>query len=185
MPADESPTDEGIIEGCRRGDPPAQEALYRRHWPFAMSVCLRYAPTREDALEVAHDAFVNAFRALDRFDRGRPFRPWFRAVLVRCAVDHHRSTRRHRATVVPETDPPEVPVAAGALDALQAADLLRLLGALSADERAVFNLYEVDGHSHDEIAALLGVAPGTSRSHLARAKRRLRALYHEHHGATP
>lgn len=185
MPADESPTDEEIIEGCRRGRPPAQEALYRRHWPFAMSVCLRYAPTREDALEVAHDAFLNAFRALDRFERGRPFRPWFRRVLVRCAVDHHRSTRRHRRTVETAADPPEVAAPAAVLDALQADDVLRLLAALSADERAVFNLYEVEGYSHDEIAGLLGVAPGTSRSHLARAKRRLRALYHEHHGATP
>ena len=184
MPTDPD-SDRDLVRGCKRGYSPAQEALYRRYWSLAMSVSLRYAPTRDDAIELAHDAFVKAFAAIGDVDEGRPFRPWFRAVLVRCAVDRHRSTRRHRATVRTEADPPEVAVPAAALDALQAADILRLLSVLSDDERAVFNLHEVEGYSHDEIAGLLGVAPGTSRSHLTRARRRLRALYHRLTGATP
>jgi RNA polymerase sigma-70 factor (ECF subfamily) len=179
VPTDTETTDAELIRGCQRGHPPSQEALYRRHWSFAMSVCLRYAPTRDDALEVAHDAYVKAFAAIDSVDPARPFRPWFRRVLVRCAIDRHRSARRYRATVVPEADPPEVAVAPDALDALEAEDVLALFAALSDDQRAVFNLYEVEGFSHDEIADLLGIAPGTSRSHLTRARQRLRALYSE------
>ena len=178
-------TDEELIRGCQRRHPPSQEALYRRHWSFAMSVCLRYAPSRDDALEVAHDAFLKAFRSIDSVDPERPFRAWFRQVLVRCAVDHHRSTRRHHATLVPEADPPEASVPADGLGALEAGEILALLGALPEVQRDVFNLYEVDGYSHDEIADLLGIAPGTSRSHLTRARRRLRTLYHQQIEAAP
>lgn len=180
------PTEEAqIIRGCQRGRPASQEALYRRYWSFAMSICLRYTPTREDALELAHDGFLRAFRAIDTVDPDRPFGPWFRRVLVRCAIDRHRSTRRYHATLSPEADPPEAPVPADQVSALEADEILALLHALPEVQRDVFNLYEVDGYSHEEIAALLGIAVGTSRSHLTRAKQRLRALYHQQIEATP
>ncbi|GAB5537150.1 MAG: sigma-70 family RNA polymerase sigma factor [Rubricoccaceae bacterium] len=150
-----------------------------------MSVALRYAPSRDDALELAHDAFLRAFRQLDRFEDGRPFMPWFRTILVRIAVDRHRSTRRYHATIEPEADPPESVAEGTPLDALEAADVLRLLRALPEDHRAVFNLYEIEGYSHDEISGLLGIAAGTSRSHLTRAKARLRDLYHVHNPISP
>lgn len=178
MPSDRSESE--LIDGCRRGHAPSQEALYRRFWSFAMSVALRYTPSRDDALELAHDAFLRAFRQLDRFEDGRPFTPWFRTILVRLATDRHRSTRRYHATISPEADPPDDTADGSPIDALEADDILRLLRALPEDHRTVFNLYEIEGYSHDEIATLLGIAPGTSRSHLTRAKSRLRALYHEH-----
>ena len=180
-----SPTDDrlqtetDLIRGCKRRHAPSQEALYRRFWSYAMSVALRYGPTRDDALEVCHDAFLKAFEAIDAVDDGRPFRPWFRQILVRCAIDRHRSTRRHYATIWAEAEPPEPGVLPDQVGALEAADILALLSGLSELHRDVFNLYEIEGHSHDEIAALLGVAPGTSRSALVRAKRQLRALYHQ------
>ena len=179
------PTDRDLVQGCQRQDGACQEALYRRYWSFALSVALRYARTRDDALEVCHDAFLKAFRHIDAVDPERPFAPWFRRVLVRCAIDRHRSTRRHHATVVPEADPPEPAQAADHSVALEAQEILDLFRHLPEAHRAVFNLYEVEGYSHDEIADLLGIAPGTSRSHLVRAKRKLRALYLGHIQATP
>ena len=176
---DSLPTEPELIEGCRRGHAPSQEALYRRFWSFAMSVALRYAPTRDDAVELANDGFLRAFGTFDRFEDGRPFLPWFRSLLVRLAIDRHRSTRRYHATIEVEADPPEAAVEPAPLDALAADDILRLLDALPDVQRTVFNLYEVEGYSHDEIAGLLDIAPGTSRSHLTRAKRQLRALYHQ------
>ncbi|WP_094550966.1 RNA polymerase sigma factor [Rubricoccus marinus] len=176
------PTERDLIHGCKQQHPPSQEALYRLYWSFAMSVALRYAASREDALEVAHDAFVKAFGAMGDVDPGRPFKPWFRQILVRCAIDQHRSTRRHYATLAPSDDPPEAPVHADQLGALETGEILQLLAELSEPQRAVFNLYEVEGYSHDEIAGLLGIAVGTSRSHLTRARARLQALYHHHIG---
>jgi RNA polymerase sigma factor (sigma-70 family) len=171
------PNELELIRGCKRGHPPSQEGLYRRYWSFAMSVCLRYAPTRDDALEASHDAFLNAFRTMDRFDEARPFQAWFHRILVRCAIDRHRATRRYHATVTPEPDPPDEGVDPGHSITLEADEILRLLAHLPDVQRAVFNLYEVEGYAHDEIAGLLGIAPGTSRAHLSRARRRLETLY--------
>lgn len=179
------PTDRDLVRGCQRQDPASQEALYRRYWSFAMSVALRYARTRDDALELCHDAFLKAFRSMDVVDPDRPFRPWFRRVLVRCAIDRHRSTRRYHATIGPQAEPPEPSEAPDHSVALEAQEILRLLAALPDAHRDVFNLYEIEGYSHDEIAGLLGIAPGTSRSHLTRAKRRLQSLYLNHIRATP
>ena len=175
------------LDGCRRHDAASQAALYRRTWGLAMSVALRYAPSREDALEVCHDAYLNAFRALAGgpagYDDARPFGPWFRRIVVRCAIDHGRSSRRYRATIDPRDAPPEAPVEPAL--GLEAADILRLLGALPGVQRAVFNLAEIDGYPHDEIAAMLGIAPATSRAHLSRARSTLRALYLAHNRVSP
>ena len=176
------PTERDLIHGCQRQHPPSQEALYRLYWSFAMSVALRYASSRDDALEVAHDAFVKAFGGIGDMDPERPFKPWFRRILVRCAIDHHRSTRRHYATLAPEAEPPEAEVDADQLGALEAEEIVALLAQLSDVQRQVFNLYEVEGYAHDEIADALGIAAGTSRSHLTRARARLQSLYHQHIG---
>ena len=168
-----------LILGCQRQDPASQEALYRRFWSLAMSVALRYTPCRDDAVELANDGFLKAFGGIGSVDPGRPFGPWFRQVVVRCAIDRHRSTRRYHATIQPLADPPEDAVAADQASRLEAAELLTLLAALDPTPRAVFNLYEVEGYAHDEIAEMLQIAPGTSRSHLARAKKQLRAMVHQ------
>lgn len=145
-----------------------------------MSVALRYSPSRDDALETCHDAFVKAFENIDSMDEARPFKPWFRRILVHCAIDRHRSTRRYHATIEPEAEPPEAPVDADALADLQAEEILALFAELSDAQRDVFNLYEIEGYSHEEIADLLGMAVGTSRSHLTRARKRLQTLYLQH-----
>ena len=179
------PTEQDLIAGCKRGHAPSQEGLYRLYWSFAMSVCLRYAPSRDDALELAHDAFLKAFGTIAAFEAGRPFKPWFRQILVRAAVDRHRSVRRYLATIHPSDSPPEAAEAAGQVAALEADEILALLRALPDVQRDVFNLYEVEGYAHAEIADLLGIAEGTSRAYLTRAKARLQTLYHEHIQTVP
>lgn len=145
-----------------------------------MSVCLRYLPCREDAAEACHDAFVKAFRSLGGFDEARPFRPWFGRVLARTAIDHLRASRRWRETVETAAAPPEPAVAPEQVSSLEAEELLRLLDDLPPVQRAVFNLAEVEGFSHDEIGGLLGVQAATSRAHLSRARQRLAAMVHHH-----
>ena len=168
-----------LILGCQRQDPASQEALYRRFWSLAMSVALRYTPSRDDAMELANDAFLKAYGGIGGVDPERPFGPWFRTILVRCAIDRHRSTRRYHAIIQPQAEALEDPVHADHSIALEADEILALLAELDEVPRAVFNLYEVEGYTHDEIADLLGIASGTSRSHLTRAKRQLRTMYHQ------
>lgn len=142
-----------------------------------MAVCLRYAPTREGALEVLNDGFLKVFTRLDQYDSSQPFKSWFRRILINTAVDHYRQEVRHHHHE--DVEQAEQTAASGAPDAfsqLAHEDLLALIQRLSPAYRLVFNLYVMDGFTHEEIAAQLGISVGASKSNLARARENLRQL---------
>lgn len=142
-----------------------------------MSVCLRYAAHRDEALEMVNDAFMKVFQHIDRYDTDRPFKAWFRRILVNTSLDHYRSTRRYHETVSFVEDIPEMPASESEEVSLDVDDILRLFDQLPPMQRHVFNLFVVEGYSHEEIAALLDISRGTSRSNLTRARKRLQHLY--------
>ncbi len=156
-----------------------QETLYKTYYGFGMSVCLRYTKNREDALEILHDSFLKVFENLDVFDQERPFIAWFRQILVNTAVDNCRRTIKHKAIVhcknleelaTEEMLKHEQP-------SLLVDDILKLFKQLPDMLRITYNLYVIEGYSHDEIADILDISPGTSRSNLSRAKKMLRSAY--------
>ncbi|TVQ13970.1 MAG: RNA polymerase sigma factor [Balneolaceae bacterium] len=147
-----------------------------------MSVCLRYASGREDALEILNDSFMKVFRNIHSYDENRPFKTWFRRILINTALDHYRANRRHLRLADPGVD---IDTAGPSVEpdyevALKAEEILMLFNRLPEIHRVIFNLYEVEGYNHEEIAGMLDIAPGTSRSHLSRAKKKLETLYLEH-----
>ncbi len=170
-------TDKELIKGCCKGNLRFQELLYRRFYAFAMSVCLRYATSRDDALEILNDGFMKVFENISKHDQERPFKSWFRKILVNTALDRFRAGKRFRVSTVNE----EVEVAGEPELSrwMEAEEILSLLSGLPDLYRLIFNLYEVEGYSHDEIAGMLDIAPGTSRSNLSRAKTMLRKSYTE------
>lgn len=170
-------TESQIIEGCCRGDIRFQEMLYRMFYGFGMSVCLRYHPQRSDALELLNDSFMKVFENISRFDKEKPFRSWFRRILVNTCLDRYRENKRFQ--ILTEWDEEEVRVEARFTEKMDAEEILVMLSELPEIYRLIFNLYEVEGYSHDEIAGMLQIAPGTSRSHLSRAKSLLRKAYHK------
>jgi RNA polymerase sigma-70 factor (ECF subfamily) len=172
-------TEQEIIGGCLKGKRKFQELLYREFYSFGMSVSLRYAPSREDALEIVNDSFFKVFAKLDHYQVDRPFKTWFRRILVNTALDYYRSNKRFRIfldAAPEEVEPGLEPVME---QALKAEEILRLFEGLPEVYRVIFNLYEVEGFNHEEIAGMLDISPGTSRSHLSRAKKMLRKLYVE------
>ena len=176
--------DQELIDGCRRQSRRHQEVLFTRYYAFAMSVCLRYAAHREEALEMVNDAFMKVFQHIDRYDTDRPFKAWFRRILVNTSLDHYRSTRRYHETVAFTDDVPDEVMPAMQEVNLEIDDILRLFDQLPPMQRHVFNLFVVEGYSHEEIGALLDISPGTSRSNLTRARKRLQHLYHFQHGGS-
>lgn len=172
-------TDQELVRGCRKGKRRFQEMLYKRYYGFAMSVCLRYTPGREDALEVMNDAFMKVFARIESFKEDAPFRSWFRRILVNTALDHYRTTRRHHFQQEWHESMEEVLLPDSDLSDLGAEEILQLFALLPDQYRLTFNLYEVEGYSHEEIAGMLGVSPGTSRSSLSRAKHMLRYHYNK------
>lgn len=169
-----------VIRGCRKKKRQFQELLYRRFFALGMSICLRYTNCREDALEVLQDGFMKVYNHLSSFDETKPFKSWFRKILVNTALDHYRREKRYRLTI--QLDLPDEamlePFQAD-LPAIDAEDILALFRRLPDMLRITYNLYEVEGYRHDEIAGMLDISPGTSRSNLSRAKKMLRQLYME------
>ncbi len=166
-----------LLAGCLRNQRRSQELLYKQFYGYAMSICLRYTHTREEALDVLNDGFLKVFTKLDQYNDALSFKAWLRRILINTALDRYRQEVHHYyhddinhiADHTPAT-------AADAYSQLAYEELLALIGQLSPAYRLVFNLYVIDGYSHEEIAAQLTISVGTSKSNLARARENLRAM---------
>lgn len=141
-----------------------------------MSVCLRYAPTREGAREVMNDGFLKVFTRLDQYDPAQPFKGWLRRILINVAIDQYRQEMRHHHESIEPFEQTIATEAANPFSQLAHDELLGLIQRLSPAYRLVFNLYVMDGYTHEEIAAQLGISVGASKSNLARARENLRQL---------
>jgi RNA polymerase sigma factor (sigma-70 family) len=169
---------EALLAACRRGEEAAQFRLYNLLSYQLMGVCLRYCPSRAEAEDALQNTFVKLFTRLDQYRGDGPFEAWARRVAVHTslhAVEQHRL--RHptstgaadlddHATDLPSADP-------SVLENMAVEDLLRCLATLPTGYRTVLNLYAIEGYSHPEIAEMLGISEGTSKSQLARARQAL------------
>lgn len=170
-------TEEELIKGCKREQLKYQEGLYKHFYGFAMSVCIRYAPCREDALEILNDAFMKVFSNIGSFDMDRSFRSWFRRILVNTSLDHYRANRRYRLYIELDNEQIEAEANIDYNVTLKTDEILSLMDQLTPIQRLVFNLHKIEGYQHEEIAGMLQIAPGTSRSHMSRAVKKLAALF--------
>ena len=158
-----------LIDGCIQGDRRMQEELYRRFSPRMYAVCLRYAGNAEEAEDILQEGFVKIFKKLDSFRREGSFEGWVRRIFVNTAIEHFRRKRY----LMPVTEKEENTLEGkytGVLDELAEKDILALVQELSPGYRTVFNMYVVEGYTHKEIADMLGISEGTSKSQLSRAK---------------
>ncbi|MDX5345611.1 MAG: sigma-70 family RNA polymerase sigma factor [Hymenobacteraceae bacterium] len=166
-------TEKEIIEGCKKGKAACQEELYRRYSARMMSLCLRYAKTNFEAEDVFQEAFVNVFNNIDAYGAGS-FVGWMRRIFVNTAINNYRKNKIHYGHL----DSQELEVEDnGQIDILQdltALELMEHVNVLPDGYRLVFNLYVVEGYTHKEIAETLGIAEGTSKSQLAKAKSMLK-----------
>ncbi|SHJ51238.1 RNA polymerase sigma-70 factor, ECF subfamily [Hymenobacter daecheongensis DSM 21074] len=162
-------TDADLIAACRQGSVRAQKQLYEQFSGMMFGVCLRYLRRREDAEEVMLGGFAKVFRALDQYRHEGSFEGWIRRIMVNEALGQlRRKEPLHLAIDDSHTELAVTP--AEAESQLNAADLLALLAELPAGYRTVFNMYAVEGFSHAEIAGMLGISEGTSKSQLSKAR---------------
>ena len=160
--------DDALVARCRRGEPAAQETLYRRLAPRLLVVARRYSRSDPDAEDALQRAMLNILTRLAQWQQQGPFEAWARRITVNTALD---GWRRADPRAISWDDAPDVASPDPTpLDQLSADDLLALLDTLPPGYRTVLNLYAIEGYSHPEIAALLGIAEGTSKSQLARAR---------------
>lgn len=174
-PGGASPT-ERLIPACRDGDHKAQKRLFDALAPKMMAVCLRYMGNREDAEDVLQEGFVSVFTKLDSYTGSGSFEGWARKIFVNTALMHLR-----KKDALGMSDDIDAAVhlfteEATPLQKMGYKELVRLIDALPADARTVFNMYVVEGYSHREIAIALGCTEATSRSKLQRARLRLQEM---------
>lgn len=165
-------SEEKLIQQCRKGRPEAQRALYERYSPSLMAVCRRYLGSSEDAEEALSNSFIKIFRRLDQYRGEGALAAWMRRIAVNEALDFLRYRKNHFSAW------PEKGLEAPAQEQEQsdeADQLLQMIESLPLGYKTVFNLYAIEGYSHREIAELLGISEGTSKSQLSKARRELQS----------
>lgn len=172
-----------ILEGCRKGKRKYQQMLYEQMYGKMMVVCLRYAKSSDEALDAFQDAFIKVFNKLDTFDGTGSFEAWIKRIMINTSIDQLRRNKRYHEMYTIEdnilTDYEAEDLEEDLLDKVNFDDLLLAVQDLSPGYRSVFNLYVVDGFSHQEIADKLRISVGTSKSNLAKAKHNLKKILTE------
>ena len=158
-----------LLEGCKAGDRMMQELLYRQTSSKLLAVCMRYARDRMEAEDVLQLGYVKIFQKIREYRGDGSFEGWMRKVMVNCAIESYRKNLR-TLHIVPIEDGYEQPSAGFDFSRLGMQDLLGLIRKLADGYRIVFNMYVIEGYSHKEIAATLGISEGASKSQLSRAR---------------
>ena len=160
-------TDEQIASGCKSSDAIAQKALYDKFSRKMFGVCLRYAKGREEAEDFLQEGMITVFQRISSFNQDGSLEGWVRRVLVNTCLEHLRKQKLQWVNI----DEVEEGAEDGfTMEKINIKDLLEVINALPTGFKAVFNLYAIEGFTHKEIAEMLLISEGTSKSQYARAK---------------
>ncbi|OFY17658.1 MAG: RNA polymerase subunit sigma-70 [Bacteroidetes bacterium GWF2_33_38] len=171
--------EERLIDECKKGNIKHQELLYKHFYAYAMSICLSYSGAREIAEEILNDSFLKVFNNIKNYKHEVPFKHWLRRIVVNTSIDYYRANSKHNLLVdISEIEHSDFNQEI--LENLSVEDIMMLIRELPDQYRMVFNLYEIEGYKHNEIAEMMKITEATSRSYLKRAKEKLRQLYNEH-----
>ncbi len=173
MPNPQLLSEKELIQKCKNGNLNMLEKLYKHFYGYALGIGMRYMTNKDDALEVVNDSFIKLFNTLKSYNEEMEFKPWFRKIIVNTAIDRNRKERSRYMETDIETAG-DVAVSEQMVSSLNVKDILNLLEELPHLHRTVFNLYEIDGYSHNEIGQMLNIPEGSSRKYLSRAKEQLR-----------
>ena len=161
---------EKLIQECIRGDRHSQSRLYELYAPKMFVVCLRYSKNKEEAEEIVQEGFMKVFSFLHQFRSEGSFEGWIKKIMVNCALQRYRSKTQMHAIIDIESSEAEQISNEDILSKLGVKELLNMVQLLPPAYRMVFNLYVFEGMKHKEIAELLGIAEGTSKSNLLDAR---------------
>jgi RNA polymerase sigma-70 factor (ECF subfamily) len=168
-------SEEELIEGCIAGDRTAQKQLYERYSPSFFALCLRYMPSREEAEDVLIMGFTAIFEKMDTFREEGSFEGWMKKVMIHTAVSTIRANSAHYSLENEEKVLNDAGVSMlhnVTYSAINMRDIMNQIRQLSDGSRTVFNLYEIEGYSYEEIANILNISIETVRSQLARARKK-------------
>lgn len=167
-------TDIQLIEQCKNKNPKAQKELYRVLAPKLYGICLKYCKCKSTAEDLYQEAFVSIFTKISQFKNKGSFEGWAKRITINTALQHFRNQKFHELIIeenITTDDDENFEINETNLNLDY---LLSIIQELPNQYRLVFNLYVLDGYSHNEITELLNISLGTSKSNLSRAKQLLR-----------
>src|SRR5258706_9282320 len=170
------------IERCALNSRESQKKIYSSFYSYAMAICDRYSDNRDETVEVLNDGFLKIFKEIHRYkpaykDVISSFKGWVRKIMIYTASDHFRKNRKHRFTADLDDGGIEVPAGRGdALDRISYKEIIRSVQEITPGYKAVFNLFVIEGYTHEEISEQLGISIGTSKSNLAKARRQIQKI---------
>lgn len=162
-------TEAQLIVALKRGESRAHKVVYERFAGKMLAVCTRYCANKDDAEEVMLDGFMRVFEKIEQFREEGSFEGWIRRIMVTESLMFLRKAKQWRQEV-PIDDVTVEPDYEWADTALNENELMRLVNQLPDGYRTIFNLYAIEGYAHAEIAEMLGISEGTSKSQLSRAR---------------
>ena len=163
-------TEQTILAGCLQNNPAAQRELYNRYSPRMLSVCYRFAQSREDAEDMLQEGFIKVFLQIHTFENRGAFEGWIRRIIVHTCINILKKNKKFNESVdiihatgvqVREESVPAI---------IQAKQVIECIRVLPIGYRTVLNLYAIEGYTHREIAGMLDIEESTSRSQYTRAK---------------
>jgi RNA polymerase sigma-70 factor (ECF subfamily) len=167
--------DAQLVKECLKGNPKAQKTLFDRFAPKMFVVCLRYFKQRSQAEDALQDALIKVFVKLSEFKNEGVLEGWVRRIVVNTCLDHIRKNLKFQADVSMGDVEYKIEQQEFTFENLMANDLMKLIQTMPEGYKVVFNLFAIEGYSHQEIAATLGISESTSKSQYLRARGYLKA----------
>lgn len=170
-----------LIDGCKKGKAKYQKQLYEMYSPVLMGICLRYAKNQMEAEDILQDAFIKIFTKIETYRGEGSLDSWLKRIVIHTAINaYHKNSAKAGEIDIDDLNGNVEDVSITDSDSLTAKLLLGFIEELPDGYRTAFNLYEIDGYSHKEIAEMLGCAPVTVRTQLFKAKESLKKRIEQH-----
>jgi RNA polymerase sigma-70 factor (ECF subfamily) len=166
-------SDNDLIRGCMENNRKSQEMLYRRYVKVMYNLCLIYESDRDNAKDILQEAFIKIFRNIDSFDRKGSLKGWMKKIITNTAIDHYRKNSNEAQFIPIENIVDPISNEESVASILNTKDIISQVNRLPNGARMIFQLHAIEGYSHKEIADLLNISEGTSKSQINRAKQLL------------
>lgn len=171
-------SDQELIKGCARGDRVSQRALYEHYCKKMMVICQRYARSTQEAEDSLQEGFIKVFKSIGEFRFESKLETWITRVMINASLNN----QRQKLYMLPMVDVQEISIPEKeeiSLSGFHLSELITIVQSLPDGCRIVFNLFAIEGYSHKEIAGMLEISEGTSKSQYNRARSLLRARIEE------
>lgn len=165
-----------IIDLCKKGDRKAQEKIYKHYAPKLSAVCIRYCRTSFEAEDIFHDAIIKVFKFINSYNDEYPFDAWIKKITINTAISHYKKNIKFSDHDSIEDSNENNSGLIDPASYMSNEELLKIINKLPDGYKLIFNLYGIEGYSHQEIADMLNISEVTSRTQFFKARKMIKSI---------